>query len=137
MLINVPLEFKVINGYNRICGCVYHNFNNQRCRVKLITYFFQWTTVNPDVLRIDSTELCPVGLPTPLYGYTGNGIMLMQHIASQYTPHSSYDGYEVDIVGDEIHFDIVPASMPAGVLEPYPFPISLKLGQLMLDITPI
>lgn len=137
MLVNVPLEFKDVNGYNRLCGTVYHTFNNQRCKVKLISYYIPWIVVEPTLLRIDCPELCPVGIPTPLYGYNGNGIMITAHLASQYQPHRSYEGYEVDVVGDTFHFDIVPASMPADAVQPFPFPLNILPGYLMLDITPV
>jgi hypothetical protein len=139
MLINVPLEFKDVNGYKRICAKVYHNFNNQRCKVKFLTYYANWPALvdaNKIPLRVDCPELCQVGLPTPLYGYNGNGILILLYAGSIYNTINTLE-WEVDIVGDEIHFDIVPASMPAGVEQPWVNGDVFAHGQLMLDITPI
>lgn len=139
MLVFVPLEFKDVNGYKRICAKVYHNFNNQRCKVKLLTFYFNWSSfvfVSNNTLRVDCPELCQVGLPTPLYGYNGNGICMMLYAGSLYNTYNTLE-WEADIVGDEMNFDIVPASMPAGAEQPYVSGGILSHGHLVFDITPI
>lgn len=139
MLVFVPLEWKDVNGNQRICATVYHNFNNQRCKVKLLTFYFNWTSnifISSQTLRVDCPELCPVGIPTPLYGYNGNGIFMMLYAGSLYNSHSPLE-WEADIVGDTLNFDIVPASMPAGVEQPYVSGGLLSHGHLIFEITPI
>ena len=138
MLINVPFTgFNVINGVDRINATVTHSFNNQRCKVSIISYFFNWGNPTFRTLRVDCPELRQAGLTVPQYGYLGDAIMLMPHNASIYMPINREYVWYVDLVGDKMTFDVVRQESPPNEPDPHSIGGTLVTGYIMLDITPI
>lgn len=141
MLVLVPfLSGTTVDGVTRIYNKITHNFNNKRCRIKIISAGLIFSSGAPvQTLRLDCPELRPSGLPVAQYGLGGEGIMLLPSTTSAYaTVNTTYE-WEKDIVGDCMTFDIVTVSQPFMSATPFAPTVSpvFTSGYVVLDITPV
>lgn len=140
MLVLVPfLSGTSIDGVNRIYNKITHNFNNKRCRIKIISVGLSFAVAPTQALRLDCPELRPSGLPVPAFGLTGEGIMLLPVATSSYATVNTDYSWEKDIIGDTMTFDIVTVSQPFMSATPFSptTNASFTYGYAVLDITPI
>jgi hypothetical protein len=140
MLVLVPfLSGTTVYGVTRIYNKITHNFNNKRCRIKIISFGLLFGTSPTQTLRLDCPELRPSGLPVSMYGLGGEGIALMPTSTSSYaTVNTTYE-WEKDIVGDCMTFDVVTVSQPFMSATPFSPSTTTTFtnGFVTLDITPI
>jgi hypothetical protein len=137
MLVFVPfLSGTTVDGVSRIYNKVYHNFNNQRCKIKLLNAFVFFSTNQAITFRLDCPELRPAGLPVSQFGVAGNGIALIPYTTANYASVSGSYEWETTIMGDSMTFDLCDVTQPTMSGTPYGTAV-FSTGYVTLDITPI